>query len=43
MLTNEDKFCSKLKNVEMLKSFKIKSTSLKVINNKNIDNFYNID
>ena len=43
MLTNEDKFCSKLKNVEMLKSFKIKSTSLKVINNRNVDNFHVID
>jgi hypothetical protein len=39
MLTNEDKFCSKHKNVDLLKSFKIKLTSLRVINNKNVDNF----
>lgn len=43
MLTNEDKFCSKHKNVDLLKSFKIKLTSLRVINNKNVDNSYNID
>lgn len=43
MLTNEDRFCSKRKNVDLLKSFKIKLTSLRVINNKNVDNSYNID
>ena len=43
MLTNEDKFFSKYKNVDLLKSFKIKLTSLRVINNKNVDNSYKID
>ena len=43
MLTNKDKNCSKVKNVDLLKSFKIKLTSLRVINNKNVDNSYKID
>jgi hypothetical protein len=43
MLTNKDKNCSKVKNVDLLKSFKINLTVFQVINNKNVDNFYNID
>ena len=39
MLTNNDKFCSKVENVYLLKSFKINSTVFLVINNLIVDNF----